>query len=297
MAGELLHVGDDEGLRPLPGSAADALPEGDAQAGDRALEGAEDEHIPADAVEARPEEAHPFLQERRRLRHPGDRIVLPFQQMQKVLIQAEIGEGLQGDMAVAVRLFIQILLVVFLRRIEAFERKELHFQRLSQPFGRRTEDVGDDGPVGEIRVVHACPVARAHILPLPVDAERIDERQETFRQEAEGHPRGVIDDAHSLRMAGCVGIDLLVGRCRDMPVGISRHSLNDTFDAAEEVFRPPEAAAGEINLLQHVTSLRSPRRAPFPRRRRAGPCTFRHRPSSRGRRRHSRRKRPSADGP
>ena len=54
VAGELVNVGDDDGLAALGGGAADATPESDADAGDFALKGAENEFAAAQEIKAGP---------------------------------------------------------------------------------------------------------------------------------------------------------------------------------------------------------------------------------------------------
>ena len=94
VPGELLDVRDDDGLIPLPGGAADALPEGDVHAGDGALERAENELVPRHAVEAGPPESEGFVQDGGDVRHLRDDVRLPLQQGGHLPFQQAVFFGL-----------------------------------------------------------------------------------------------------------------------------------------------------------------------------------------------------------
>ena len=76
MAGELVHVGDDQGETFFPGSAADAAAVADAGSGHGALERAQDEFFVADAVESHPVESESGMDGGREVGHVGDFIGL-----------------------------------------------------------------------------------------------------------------------------------------------------------------------------------------------------------------------------
>ena len=79
MAGELVNVRDDHGAPLLPGGAADASAEGDAAAGDRALEGTQHQLFAANPIEPGPPEAHRLMDKSRNIRHPRNLISLALQ--------------------------------------------------------------------------------------------------------------------------------------------------------------------------------------------------------------------------
>ena len=74
VARELLDIGDDDGAGFFPGGATDTLAVRDVGAGDRTLEGGENEFVAGDAVEARPPESEGKVKERGGIGEQGSEV-------------------------------------------------------------------------------------------------------------------------------------------------------------------------------------------------------------------------------
>ena len=74
VARELLDIGDDDGAGFFPGGATDTLAVRDVGAGDRTLEGGENEFVAGDAVEARPPESEGEVKERGGIGEQGSEV-------------------------------------------------------------------------------------------------------------------------------------------------------------------------------------------------------------------------------
>ena len=215
VAGEGLDVGNDHGAGLLPGSAAYSAAISDAKAGGRPLEGPQNkflafsDSIPND-IKPHPEKLHPFIDDGGGFGHARHRVGLIPQKRGKILIQTEILENPCRQMAVAVRILIQIQLMPFLCFEKAPQRLQFNRQRLP--------DTGLDGRVnslkhrqiGRIGVVDAGTVSGALIMPLPIKAEGIDDAEIEVCKGLEGDALRPIAHPYGLRETGGVGIDLLV---------------------------------------------------------------------------------------
>ena len=256
MPGEGFDVGDDDGAGFLPGSAADSPAVADTQAGGRALERPEDQFAAAHDIESHPEKLHPFIDESGGLGHACDGIRFIPEQSGDILIQTQILEGPQGQMAVAVGVLVEIFLMPLLRLVEGAQRLEFNLQRLP--------DAGLDGRVnllkhrqiGRIRIIDTGAVAGACVVPLLIEAEGVDDVEIQFREQSKGDFLRTVTHPDRLRKAGGIGVNLLVrgtaGEIR-IPLRISADGRNHAVDPGEEVLCTPEASPCKIDLFHTST--------------------------------------------
>ena len=153
-------------------------------------------------------------------------------------------------MAVAVRVLVQVLLVLVFRRVEVLQRQQFGGKFSGAESGRGRPEYGFQlGPVGGIGIIDAGAVARAFVFALFIQAQRVDYTEEQPCQVGQGQHVGVVPDMHCLGVAGGVGIYLTVGRGRGAAVGEAYFGGQHAADQPEELFGSPEASRGEIDVF------------------------------------------------
>ena len=150
-------------------------------------------------------------------------------------------------MAVAVRVFVQIVLVIFLRGEEVDERPDLHRKsRRTRALNRG--DSFDHGLRFRVRIIHASLILRADIVPLTVDRRGVDDLKVRKQQLIQAHASGIVGDLHRLakaRLAGAYGFIICV--LFSGSVGIAAFGIQHAGDGLHELFHTPEATAREID--------------------------------------------------
>lgn len=152
-------------------------------------------------------------------------------------------------MAVAARVLFQVILVVFLRRIEIDQRTDLHHELLAaapldggNPFHRL--------PGGFIGVIDSGLVLGAPVIPLPVFHRGVDDVEVGQQQGVQADLVRVIGHLHCFPEAGGSGADgAVVGIRFPGAVGVAAGGIQHAGDGLHQVFYPPKAAAGQINHM------------------------------------------------
>ena len=150
------------------------------------------------------------------------------------------------NMAVAVGVLGQIVLVIFLGLVEVLQRQVLHHQRAAVLLLQRIQRLLDGGLLGSIRVVDARAVLCTAVIALLVQAGGIDDAEVVLQDVGQAQTVGVIGHLHRLGMARATDHVLVAGVLR-APIGIARHGIHHARDALEIGFHAPEAAAGQID--------------------------------------------------
>ena len=88
----------------------------------------------------------------------------------------------QRNMAIPVRVSIQILLVIFLCRIEAVQRLAFHDNGLVKPGLQLLHRTPGNGQIRIIHGINARPILRAHVKPLFVERSRINDVVKQLQQ-------------------------------------------------------------------------------------------------------------------
>ena len=104
-------------------------------------------------------------------------------------------------MAVTCWIFIQIFLVIFLRRKEIIQRFQFHGKLLASLTLLSLIDRPDLSQLIRVCIVYSSPVLYPPVIPLPVHRERIYDHEikpEQFRQR---DPLLILEESHSLRMS------------------------------------------------------------------------------------------------
>ena len=142
--------------------------------------------------------------------HDSHFVLYTFHQAGKLLQQVGVAQRLEVDMAVAVGMLDQIVLMLLLGRIKIAQRLDFDGQGSLLPLFFTAVRLLDSGHVGSVFPVDAGAVARALVLSLPVDAQWVDDHKEGLHQPAKRHFRRVVCHLDSLGIAGSVGIDFTV---------------------------------------------------------------------------------------
>ena len=94
-------------------------------------------------------------------------------------------------------------------------------------------------------------------MSLPVQRKGVDDGEKQPHKRLQRGFLRTVAEADRLGKAGGVGIDLLIGGVLAPPIGIAGSGFHHPTDALEEVFHPPEAAAGQVDFLDsHATKIR-----------------------------------------
>ena len=154
-------------------------------------------------------------------------------------------------MAVALRVLVQVVLVIVFRAVEILQRSHLNDNRRFRLALNLVEDTADLGQISGIGVIDACAIAGSFVFSLLVERGRVDGLEEHPEQEPESDPFRVVLDVYGFGIARRVGVDFLVGGIRRMAVGKSDLCQDNAVDLLEEMLGAPKTAAGQINILSH----------------------------------------------
>ena len=119
-------------------------------------------------------------------------------------------EKAHWQVAVAVWVLVEVVLVVFLGGVETVEWQHLGDDGLEVAFGLYCYAFFDDRQVGGINVVDSSAVLRSHVVPLLVFEGGVDSFEIHIEQELQSNLFGVINHLHCLGMPCLVGAHLLV---------------------------------------------------------------------------------------
>ena len=165
-------------------------------------------------------------------------------------INAQLGEQLHlrpRNMAVAARIFLQIILVVCFSGIVVFQRSDLH----GEPFTASPLDFGDAFhrfPRAVAGVVNAGLVLASDVVSLPVFHCGVDDVEVSQQQRVKAHLFGVVFHPHGLPEAGVPPADgLVVGVRLAGSVGVAALGVKNAGNGLHELFHAPKAAARQIN--------------------------------------------------
>ena len=153
-----------------------------------------------------------------------------------------------GDVAVAGGILLQVILVVLLSAVEVPERHPLHRYRLAVLSAEPVQCGGHHRLIGGVAVVDPRAVLRAAVVALTIDRRRVYGEEEDLQQLCRRQHLRVVDHPDGLGVARLVATDDLVRGVGGIAIGIPHFRLQHAADLAEEVLRPPEASAGEVDL-------------------------------------------------
>ena len=150
-------------------------------------------------------------------------------------------------MTIAPRVFIQIVLMILLRRIKVFQRADLHQKGMGS-----ARFYGGD-PLHRpsrlfIGIINARLILTAHIIPLPVFYGGVNDIKIRQQQCVQADLPGVIGHLHGLTKAGVSGADSLITRL-PRPVGIAALGVYHAGYGLHQLLHAPKATAGQIDHL------------------------------------------------
>ena len=158
--------------------------------------------------------------------------------------------GAQVDVAVAVRVLAQVVLVVVLGCVEAVEGLDLRDDGLGVARLLAAQRRLDGGQVGLVLPVDAAAVLRARVVALAVQARGVHDLEEAVEQHVGGQDAPVVGHGHRLGVARVPVAHVAVAGVLGGAVRVARHRAPHAGQALEECLEPPEAAAGQVERVQ-----------------------------------------------
>ena len=119
-------------------------------------------------------------------------------------------EKAHWEVAVAVGVLVEVVLVVLLSRVEAVQWQHLGDDGLEVALGFDCYTLFNNWQVGRVGVVDASAVLRSHVVSLLVFEGGVDGFEIHVEQELQSNLFGVINNLHCLGMPCLVGAHLLV---------------------------------------------------------------------------------------
>ncbi len=165
-------------------------------------------------------------------------------------LSGQVAEALEGDVAVAAGMLLQVVLMIVFGGMERGQRFELDSDLPLHAGLHAGHDAGQHGPVCGVCVVHAGAVLGTDVVALAVDAQRVDDLEELDGEGFQADAGWIVDHAHGFGMAGFPRADILVGRMPGRAVGVAGLRVGNAGDAREVLLHAPEAAAGKVDLAQ-----------------------------------------------
>ena len=153
------------------------------------------------------------------------------------------------QMAVAVGVFVEVVLMVVFCGIEVLQGLFFHGQGLLVFALLLGIDLVDEGQVGSIGEIDSRAILRAAVVTLLVDAERVYGLEIESQQELQADHLRVILDAHGFGKPGFVGTHLLVSRMGCDAIGVAYFRLNDSRHLLEVMLCAPEASSCQKDFL------------------------------------------------
>ena len=165
-------------------------------------------------------------------------------------IDAQPGKQLHlraRDVAVAARIFFEVVLMVFLGGIVVFKRADLHKEFLAAA-ALDLRDALHCFSRAFVGVVDAGLVLAAPVVALPVLYRGVDHIEVGQQQRVEAHLLGVVFHPHGLPKAGLSLADgLVIGVRLAGAVGVAALGVDNAGDGLHQLFHTPEAAARQID--------------------------------------------------
>ena len=152
-----------------------------------------------------------------------------------------------GDMAVTIRILLQIVLVVLLGRIVGFQRANLH-EELPAASLFNPRDALHRLLRFIICVVNTGLILTAPVVALPVFYRRINNIEVSQKQGIKTHLLRIILHPHGLPKSGVSLADgLVVCVCFIGTVSVAALGIKDTGNGLHQLFHAPEATASQID--------------------------------------------------
>jgi hypothetical protein len=155
--------------------------------------------------------------------------------------------------AIAIRIFIKVVLVILLGIIEITKRLKLDSKLSTHLTLHSAIDTLDSYPITLINIVYSRAIARALIVALAIERERVDRVKIYLHKMLEPKKLRVVDDLDTLHKARSIGIYLLIGWILTTAISIAHLGRDHTTNLLEIVLRTPEATTRQIYLLHSNT--------------------------------------------
>ena len=161
------------------------------------------------------------------------------------------------QVAVAVWIFLQVLLVVFLRRVEVGQRQAFDSNRLVVVLAQLLQLLADHRLLCRVGVVDTGAVLAAAVPALPVDRGGVDGAKVKSQQLCQRELLAVVHHPHRLGVASVVVTDLLIAGVFGAAVGKADLGFQHAVDLVQILLGSPEAPARQIDCSVHRISFLS----------------------------------------
>lgn len=165
-----------------------------------------------------------------------------------------------GDVAVAVWVLVEVVLVVVLGSVEVVEGQDFHDQRLKITLLHFCENVVYVlQQVSLVRVfgviINTGTVLGSNVVPLAIQGCGVDGHKVISQKLLYRQLFFVIDDLYGFCMTGVPVADVFIAGALGPAVGIADRRFQHAIELVEKLLGSPEAASGKKNR-SHVNSFR-----------------------------------------
>lgn len=147
-----------------------------------------------------------------------------------------------GNMAIAVRMLVQIVLMLVFRTVKVLQRLYFYGQRSLQLAGNPVINPLYGRKIFRVGVVNACAVPGAFVVALPVDAQGIYCPKIELKYPFETDYISFVSDMYCFSISGGIGIYFSVGGVENIAVGITYLGGDHAVDKFQVTLGSPEAA-------------------------------------------------------
>ena len=152
-------------------------------------------------------------------------------------------------MAITARILLQIILMVFLRRIE-IEKRTAFYKKLRPSTLFKVIYPLRRFSCSFVCVINSGLILTSHIVSLPILHRRIYYIEICKQQSVKADLFGIILYTHRLTETGAARTNrFIVGIRFARAVGIAALGIDNAGDRLHQVFQPPETAAGKIDHI------------------------------------------------
>ena len=135
------------------------------------------------------------------------------------------------NVTITVWIFLQVILVIFLRHIEVLERKHLNDDFLVVFFLLLSQDLFDYAFFLLVRIVNSASILDTSVISLLVQACRIDHFQIIHQQPLQGYSARIVSHLYRLGMTAVAIYQVLIRWILSRSVRITAHGVSDPVNS------------------------------------------------------------------
>ena len=156
-------------------------------------------------------------------------------------------------MAVAVRILVEVVLMILLSSIEILQRQFFYGQELLIVLLFFGKYLLDNWQIRRVSIIDTCTIACALVVSLFIETCGINSLEKHLQQEFEADHIGIVPHKDGFCKACLVGIYLFIRRVLRMSVGESNFCYGYALNLFEVMFRSPETATCKVNVLRGLS--------------------------------------------